>query len=333
MDDFNISSLHESRNEWISRLITLLTPNIFTGLKNMLNESIQLSSTQNQSNKYLMTFQNLLVQVPKWNNQIIQDEVQRIQKISQCNYIEDLITCVHIIQLKALTCVRVGLNEKNVNINIPKLNDYIHRVYITTARAIYSNIYLFEQDIMPLQIQQNYNKVDHIIKESIIESVRQSMPIDEILRSYLEDSISESVDNNLSNESISSNITQQLQNNTNTDDIQIDSEPIQLTSIEPIESNNTNITIEPLNETFQIANNLSQSDAPTELNTLESQIDNFSSNETPLIQDSEPHVTFNNIIDTSSGDKLEEITLNDLSISDIIEDESIDKLLDVETLQ
>ena len=49
---------------------------------------------------------------------------------------------------------------------------------------------------MPLQIQQNYNKVDGFIKEAIIESIRQSMPIDEILRSYLEDSVIENVSKN-----------------------------------------------------------------------------------------------------------------------------------------
>jgi hypothetical protein len=189
MDDFNLGSLYESRNEWISRLITIITPCVFKGIKAIFDESMKASCVENQKSKYLMTFQNLLIQVPKWNNDMINNEVERITNESKCTYIEDLITCVHIIQLKALTCVRVGSNEKNVNINIPKLHDFIHRVYINSARAIYSNIYLFEQDILPLEIQKNYNKVDMLIKQSIIESVRQSMPIDEILRSYLEDTV------------------------------------------------------------------------------------------------------------------------------------------------
>ena len=120
MDDFNLDSLHESRNEWISRLITILTPNVFTGIKNIFDEGIKLSSQQTQPEKYLMTFQNLLVQIPKWNNEIITNEVKRIQNTSNCTYIEDLITCVHIIQLKALTCVRVGLNEKKWTFDGPR---------------------------------------------------------------------------------------------------------------------------------------------------------------------------------------------------------------------
>ena len=79
-----------------------------------------------------------------------------------------------------------------MNINIPKLEDFIHKVYINCARNIYSNIYLFEQELLPIKIQQNYNKVDKIIKENIIETVRQSMPVEDILRAYLEDSVTES---------------------------------------------------------------------------------------------------------------------------------------------
>ena len=36
MDDFNINSLQESRNEWTSRLVTILLPCIFNGLKSIL---------------------------------------------------------------------------------------------------------------------------------------------------------------------------------------------------------------------------------------------------------------------------------------------------------
>lgn len=195
MDDFNLQNLNESRNEWVARLITMMAPSVFQGLKQIFDDSVKLSGSTNQKDKYLMTFQNMLTQIPKWNNDIIEAETERIKESTHCNYIEDLITCVHVIQLKALTCVRVSQSEKDVEINIPKLHDFVHRVYINTARVIYSNIYLFEQEIMPIQIQQNYNKVDQIIKENIIQTIRQSMPIEELLRAYLEETVSKALDN------------------------------------------------------------------------------------------------------------------------------------------
>ena len=147
MDDYNISSLHESRNEWISRLVNILSPQILKGLKSIYTEAYKLCLENDEEDKYLMTFQNLLSRIPKWNEEIIEAEVKRITDDSNCNYLEDLITCVHIIQLKSLTCIRVGQKQKKIDINIPKLNNFIHKVYIHSARRIYTNIYLFKKDI------------------------------------------------------------------------------------------------------------------------------------------------------------------------------------------
>ena len=42
MDDFNVSSLHESKNEWGARLLTILTPLILEGFRSIFDESIKL---------------------------------------------------------------------------------------------------------------------------------------------------------------------------------------------------------------------------------------------------------------------------------------------------
>ena len=147
MDDFNVSALHESKNEWGSRLVTLLTPLVIDGYKSILEESIKLCKNNNEMDKYLMTFQNLISRIPKWNQLIIENERKRICEKSGCNYLEDLVTCVHIIQLKILTSMRVGQKQKKININIPKLDDFIHTVYINVARKVYKNVYLFEINI------------------------------------------------------------------------------------------------------------------------------------------------------------------------------------------
>ena len=149
MDDFVISNLQESRNEWCTRLVSILTPLVIEGLRSIFNEAWKLCTANDEMNKYLMTFQNLLSRIPKWNNTIIEEERRRIIERSGCNYLEDLITCVHIIQLKVLTCIRVGNKQKKIDISTPKLDDFIHKVYIHTARKIYSNIYLFEKNISP----------------------------------------------------------------------------------------------------------------------------------------------------------------------------------------
>ena len=67
MDDFNVSSLHESKNEWGARLLTILTPLIIEGFKSIFDESYKLCKDNNETEKYLMTFQNFITRIPKWN--------------------------------------------------------------------------------------------------------------------------------------------------------------------------------------------------------------------------------------------------------------------------
>ena len=99
MDDYNLNSLTESRNEWTARLVTILTPFVIEGFKSIYTDAYKLCVENEEEEKYLMTFQNLLSRIPKWNPELIKTEVERIKTTSKCGYIEDLITCVHIIQL------------------------------------------------------------------------------------------------------------------------------------------------------------------------------------------------------------------------------------------
>jgi hypothetical protein len=191
MDDFVISNLHESRNEWCSRLVNILSPLMHEGLRSIFNEAWQLCLDNNEADKYLMTFQNLLSRVPKWNNVIVEDERKRIIERSGCNYLEDLISCVHIIQLKVLTCIRVGNKQKKIDISIPKLDHFIHKVYINAARKVYSNVYLFEKQISPLQQQKYRRELETIIQECIMIAIRDSIPTEAIIRAYLDESTEE----------------------------------------------------------------------------------------------------------------------------------------------
>jgi len=189
MDDFVLSNLNESRNEWCSRLVSILSPRINEGIRSIFNESWKVSVENNEIDKYLMTFQNFLCRVPKWNTIIIDDEKKRIIEKSGCNYLEDLITCVHVIQLKVLTCVRVGTRQKKIDISIPKLNDFLHKVYINVASKVYKNAYLFDKNSSPL-VQQKHNREFEIItEECILKTIRDSIPTEAIVRAYLDESI------------------------------------------------------------------------------------------------------------------------------------------------
>ena len=194
MDDFSLNSLQESRNEWCSRLITVLAPCITDGVKSIFEESWKLCVENDEKTKYLMTFQNFLSRVPKWNPNIISQECSRIKEKSNCTYITDLITCVHIIQLKMLSCMRVGTKQKKIDVNVPSLENFVHHVYINAARKIYTNVYLFEMGISSLKSQRNSRELEIIIKECILQTVRETIPVEELLKLYMNETVENAIE-------------------------------------------------------------------------------------------------------------------------------------------
>ncbi|MFY7728929.1 MAG: hypothetical protein ACOVRN_05385 [Flavobacterium sp.] len=189
MDDFVLSNLHEARNEWCSRLVCVFTPLVIEGIRSIFNESWKLCIENDEASKYLMTFQNLISRVPKWNANIIEEERKRIVERSGCNYLDDLITCVHIIQLKVLTCIRVGNKQKKIDITTPNLDSFIHKVYINVARKCYTNVYLFEKNISPLLSQRNNRELELIVQECILNTIRDSIPTEAIIRAYMDEAV------------------------------------------------------------------------------------------------------------------------------------------------
>ena len=53
--------------------------------------------------------------------------------MANCPYLEDLVTCVHVIQLKLLSCVRVTNKNKKIDIDIPDVNLFLHKIYVNIA--------------------------------------------------------------------------------------------------------------------------------------------------------------------------------------------------------
>ena len=193
MDDYNVNVLSEAKSEYSSRLVTIMTPLMLEGIKSIFNEATKLCLENDEDEKYLMTFQNFLSRVPKWNENIIEEETKRIIKSSRCDYLEDLLTCVHITQLKILTSIRVSQKQKKIDLDIPKLSTFIHKCYIAYARKLYSNVYLFEKDVLPLNYQKNMREAELMCQESILNVIRENMPVEKILRAYIDETVDEEV--------------------------------------------------------------------------------------------------------------------------------------------
>ena len=220
MDDYNVNVLSEAKNEYSSRLVTILTPLVTEGVRSIFNEACNLCQDNDEDEKYLMTFQNFLSRVPKWNTTIIEEEKNRILNSSGCSYLEDLIICVHITQLKILTSIRVSQKQKKIDIDIPKIDTFIHKCYIQFARKLYTNVYLFEKDLMPLNLQKNNREIELICQECILQVTRDSMPIEKILRAYIDKTVDEEVIEETIEKTVEENVAKQMEDELNKENVE-----------------------------------------------------------------------------------------------------------------
>jgi len=275
MDDFVISNLHEARNEWCSRLVSILTPLVEEGIRSIFDEAWKICLDSDEMNKYLMTFQNLLSRIPKWNSVIVEEERQRVIERSGCNYLEDLITCVHIIQLKVLTCIRVGNKQKKIDISIPKLDPFIHRVYIQTARKIYQNVYLFEKNISPMQTQKYARELEMLVQEAILTTIRESIPTEAIIRAYMDESEEQEEEvtiETIKDPEITKEAEKDGENKEAQEKAEEEAEPVSITpTIQNIDDEKvvTKLTFNDLDTAIGTDNNEEVIDAPKTLERLE----------------------------------------------------------------
>jgi hypothetical protein len=93
-----------------------------------------------------------------------------------------------------MTVMRVGNKQKKVDIKIPQLADFVHKIYVNSARKVYSNVYIFEKGIQPLHIQRNNREFEIIVKECIYNTIRDNIPVEELIKMYLEDTIEDVVE-------------------------------------------------------------------------------------------------------------------------------------------
>lgn len=180
------SVLGSTKDEYAIRLVKVLSPQIQRGITDIFNEAVLLCAESGEPHKYLMTFQNFLSRVPSWSQETVTKEADRIVEDSKCDYIQELLACVHVAHLKILTAIRPSETSREVEIPLPKMNAFIHKTYINVARKLWQNTFLYETGILPLEQQKNSREVNIAIHDSIIDAVRESLPVDKILKNYLQ---------------------------------------------------------------------------------------------------------------------------------------------------
>lgn len=181
MDAPEISVYGEAKGEYTRQLCVFLLPCLESYILELL-DSAKKDAPSPQ--KVLWHFQSLLQAIPDWNQDKVIRETDKIQKECRCDYLEELLTAVFIAHTKVLSAIRLTTKQKKLQITIPKLDHFIHRVLIESARTLWTNAYLFA-DTNSIEKQKNLRQVSSLLQEAILQAIRGLLPVKSILREYL----------------------------------------------------------------------------------------------------------------------------------------------------
>ena len=190
MDAPEISVYGEAKGEYTRQLCVFLTPCLETYFLELLDEAKKQSPSPS---KNLWQFQNLLQSIPDWNQDKVVRETDLIQKDCKCDYLEELLTAVFIAHTKVLSAIRLTTKQKKLQITIPKIDHFLHRVLSDCARSLWTNAYLFAET-NSIEKQKSLRQVSSLIQEAILQAIRGLLPVKSILREYLHDDEDEGVD-------------------------------------------------------------------------------------------------------------------------------------------
>ena len=185
MEDGNVAVLVDAKEEYTKQLISILKSCIYQGIKSIYMDAKDICYQDNAPDNVLMVFQDLLGRIPKWSQDIITKEYDRISSVSKCDYIDDLLKVVYVTHIKVLTIVHSAQRNKKISIKVPSGGHFIHLCYIECAREFWKDPYLFSDRVSKYEHQNNMRTSENMISECIAETIRKQLPVRHILKEFL----------------------------------------------------------------------------------------------------------------------------------------------------
>ena len=87
MEESNLAILVDAKTEYTKQLINILKGSIYQGIKQLYIEAKDKAISDDQLDKKLYNFQLSLAEIPKWNQEIINIEYERISTQSKCDWL------------------------------------------------------------------------------------------------------------------------------------------------------------------------------------------------------------------------------------------------------
>ena len=181
MTDSEFAKAHLS-----DHLRSLIIPPIAEGFWSIHKSSKELCERNNQNDQILRTFQNMLTKIPEWSDSTLATEVERIEKVTKCTYLDDLIMGVFISYMKAFASLHYRDSSKEVEIDFdrPSLALFVHALYIHSARKLWQTAYLLNTDVQAEAHARNRQEIEKTIGACLDQVIREFLPWQAITKKY-----------------------------------------------------------------------------------------------------------------------------------------------------
>jgi Family of unknown function (DUF5764) len=163
-----------------------LIPHVADGFWSIYDNAKSACERNKQPDQILRTFQNLLTQVPKWTTETLKKEVDRISAASKCDYIEDLLLGVFVSYIRAFASLQQTQSEHvDIPFTRPSVDVFLHKFYVQSARAFWSNAYLFRTlGITSEQQARNRRDIEVMLADTLNEVIDSFIPWKDISKAY-----------------------------------------------------------------------------------------------------------------------------------------------------
>jgi len=178
----SVSLYTETRNEYMKQLSTWIVPPLVEFFRTEYDRI-----AKKEGRKAMGAFQGFCAEVPRWNQDVIDANIGVVLDNCRCDYVEELMTAVFIAHTKMLTAIRVSTKQKKLSITLPKLDHFLHRVFVECARAFWKAPFLFSDELSLIEKQKNILQAETMCVEALSGAVRSLLPVKSILRDYLDE--------------------------------------------------------------------------------------------------------------------------------------------------
>jgi hypothetical protein len=167
-------------------LTRVLVPHVADGFWSIYENAKTACQRNAQPEKTLQTFQNLLTSIPKWNDETLRKEVERITVSSKCDYIEDLLLGVFVSYIRSFASLQQSdATHVNLEFERPSVEKFIHTFYSTSARKCWSQAYLFNMiGVTATQQARNRRDIEVMLESTVNEVVDSFIPWRAISQAY-----------------------------------------------------------------------------------------------------------------------------------------------------